>query len=212
MNNSKYEDSMILALGERLFYIMILNVLWVVCCLPVVTIGASTTALNYTWIKILRDEGESVVRMFFSSFARNIRQALIIWTGMLAVLIIFGSFLIQLLGAINAGHKLAIIGAILIVLCLLLWLLLFAFVFFVLSRFENTIFRTFTNSVYLALRNPQHTVKIFFIMFFMVLILPYFLWVYFPYGFPMVIFFGAPVTAMLLAKHFNKIFEEFIPE
>ena len=42
------------------------------------------------------------------------------------------------------------------------------------------------------------------------LVLPLFLFFYFAYGFPMVIFFGVPTTAYLLAKEFNELFAQFI--
>ena len=212
MKNDIYEKSMIIELGETIFHLMSLNILWILCSLPIVTIGASTTALNYTCIKLRRDEGDSFIKMFFRSFAQNIRQALILWTGMLAVLIILFAFLIQMIGNINAGSRISVFGAVFAVFLMILLLLLFTFTFFVLARFENTLGRTLTNAVYLAIHHFPITVKILGTELFLLIILPFFLWTYFPYGFPMFIFFGIPLTAWLLAKQFNFIFEEFIPE
>ena len=36
--------------------VMILNVLWLVCFIPVVTVGAATTAVYYVTLKLVRDE------------------------------------------------------------------------------------------------------------------------------------------------------------
>ena len=57
----------------------LLNVLWFVCSLPIFTIGASTTALYYTSLKVLRNEESHAAPMFFRSFRENFRQATVLW-------------------------------------------------------------------------------------------------------------------------------------
>lgn len=57
----------------------ILTVLWAVCSLPIITIGASTTALYYVALKMAEERGSSVVRMFFKSFKDNFLQATGLW-------------------------------------------------------------------------------------------------------------------------------------
>lgn len=210
MNGDPEDGSIILSVGEWIFNIMVLNVLWTVCSLPVVTIGASTTALNYTCIKLRRDEGDGVIRMFFRSFARNIRQALIIWTVMLCILIILSSGLIQALGNINAGHSLAVPAAVFLVIAILLMLLLFTYTFMVLARFENTMFRTVTNAVYFIVSNILQAFRVWGIELFTLVILPYAFWVYIPYLFPLVIFFGAAFTAWNVSGVFNDLFSKYI--
>ncbi len=56
-----------------------LNVLWFVCSLPIVTMGAATTALYYACLKLVRDEDSHVAAQFFRSFRQNFRQATQIW-------------------------------------------------------------------------------------------------------------------------------------
>ena len=41
----------------KLGQIWVLDLIWLLCCLPVVTIGASTTALIYSCMKLHKDEG-----------------------------------------------------------------------------------------------------------------------------------------------------------
>ena len=70
----------------KLCYSCYLNLLWLICCIPVVTAGAATTALYYVTLKIARDEeGTSLTRMFFRSFRENFRQATVLWLILLAV-------------------------------------------------------------------------------------------------------------------------------
>ena len=65
--------------------LILLNLLWTVCSIPVITIGASTTAVYYVTLKMVRDENDSTVRSFFHSFKANFNQATAIWAIFLAV-------------------------------------------------------------------------------------------------------------------------------
>lgn len=209
---SMEEENILLNFGVMIFNLMALNVLWFICSLPIVTMGAATTAVNYTCIKLQKDEGDSLVRMYFKSFIQNIRQAAILNTGMLTILIIQLAGLIQLAGGAANGNLLSTFLMVLVILTVFFWLLLYSFMFFVLARFDNSLLRTVTNSLYLMYHNRRATIRIFFTIFFMFIIIPIGLWYFFPYGFPMLIFIGLPLTAYLEAKYFNFIFDKYIPE
>ena len=62
----------------KIFDAFVLHLLWVVCCLPVITAGAATAALYYALIKDIRDEEGHYVRAFFKSFRTNMKQGIII--------------------------------------------------------------------------------------------------------------------------------------
>ena len=55
--------------------LMWLNVLTLICCLPIVTIGASLTAMNYMALKIARNEECYITRGFFKSFIRDANKS-----------------------------------------------------------------------------------------------------------------------------------------
>ena len=69
----------------KLSYSCYLNLLWLICSLPIVTIGASTTALYYASLKLIREEENSVTRQFFRSFRENFKQATVLWLILLGV-------------------------------------------------------------------------------------------------------------------------------
>lgn len=69
--------------------ICFLTVLWALFSLPVVTIGASTTALYYVSLKLAKDQEGYIWRTFVDAFKSNFKQSTIIWLIMLAV----GAFL-----------------------------------------------------------------------------------------------------------------------
>ena len=73
----------------RFCYSCWLNLLWFVCSLPVVTLGAASTALYYVTLKLARGEEGNVTAMFFQAFRRDFKQA----TGMWLILLGAGLFL-----------------------------------------------------------------------------------------------------------------------
>ncbi len=72
-------DSPLMQALNRMADLLWLNVLTVLCCIPIVTVGASLTAMHYMLLKIVRDEETYVTRGFFKSFKNNFRQATVIW-------------------------------------------------------------------------------------------------------------------------------------
>ena len=64
---------------EKIFDIMALGFLWILCSLPVITIGASTTALYYAIVKSVKNNDGYVTKEFFRSFKLNFIPATILW-------------------------------------------------------------------------------------------------------------------------------------
>ena len=48
--------------------LIVLNILWIITSIPIVTIGASTTAMYYVTLKLVRDEDGYTIRSYFRSF------------------------------------------------------------------------------------------------------------------------------------------------
>lgn len=69
----------------KLVDMLILSGLWVICSLPVVTIGASTAALYYVTLKLANNEEGYTVRSFFRAFKENLIPGIPMGIGALAV-------------------------------------------------------------------------------------------------------------------------------
>lgn len=72
------QDSALMRGLTRVADVMILNFLFIVTSIPVVTLGASLTALNFTAMRIATDRCNSVSGDYFRSFRQNFRQGTII--------------------------------------------------------------------------------------------------------------------------------------
>lgn len=68
--------------------LIMLNILWIVCSLPIITMGAATTALYYTVFQYQTNGEDAVFRPFFRGFAQNFKQATLLWLPLLAVMVL----------------------------------------------------------------------------------------------------------------------------
>ena len=129
--------------------LLILNVLYVLCCLPVITIGAATTALYAVSMKLAKkDEDIYVTRSFFRAFISNFKQATLIWVIFLGI----GAFLLYDLYLENVLAYLQWLEVVLLIFCGY-YLLCISYVFVLQSRYENTIRKTIRNSLLLSIAN-----------------------------------------------------------
>ena len=168
-------DSKFGQLFIKLAYGCCLNVLWLICCLPIVTIGASTTALYYTSFKIAKDEGSYITTMFFRSFKQNFKQATIIWLIMLVTGLIIGAdaILLYRLRATSTGTA-AVVWTLLLACVfagMIAYVIELTYIFPLLSIASNTTANMFKNAFLIGTHYLFVTILVVFIhyaMFFLV--------------------------------------------
>ena len=71
-------DSPVMRFLSRLCDLMILNILCLICCIPIVTIGASITALYSVTLKMVKGEDSYIAKGFFKGFRQNFKISTII--------------------------------------------------------------------------------------------------------------------------------------
>ena len=199
-------DSKFGQLFTKLSYGCCLNVLWLVCCLPIVTIGASTTALYYTSFKIAKDEGSYITTMFFRSFKQNFKQATVIWLIMLATgaVIIADAVLLGRLRATSTGTP-AVIWTLLLAAifgCMIIYVIVLVYIFPLLSIASNTTANMFKNAFLIGTHYLFVTLVVVFIhyaMFFLVVNV-----------FTPLIIFGEGLCAVISAHILLKIFRPLL--
>ena len=130
----------------RLADLMLLNVLALVCSIPIVTIGASSSALYYAMGHLIHDEG-TPTRDFFRSFKQNFVQATGLWLLFLAAGAALGfAFVYYLTTQMTGGMVLLMLSS----LVLLLWGLMLTWVFPLQAKFTNTFWKTLNNALLLS--------------------------------------------------------------
>ena len=151
-------DSPIMSFLARVADLVILNVLWLLCCLPVVTAGASTTAM-YHVVRHLQEESiSSVTRDFFRSFKSDFRQA----TSVYLLLLIPTAAVVMnawILSAQSSDVVPVYVRAIWMVSALMLTFVV-SFVYPVMAYFDDTVWKTLRTAAVLAVAKLPRTVLI----------------------------------------------------
>lgn len=197
-------DSPVMRFLGRLADLMILNLVTLLCCLPVVTIGASLTAMHYVLLKMVRNEESYIVRSFFKSFKENFKQATVIWLIILLFLVIFGADIM----IINySGMEFPSALKIILFALAMIGYMVMCYVFPVLCRFENTVIKTIKNALFMAILSFPKTVVMMVLY-----ISPYICLYFFTMAVPLVILFGISAPAYLSAMLYSGTFKKFEPE
>lgn len=85
MSNIFRIDSKIYEFLTLMVNLVLLNLIWLLCCLPVITVGAATVALYYVVMNYVTKQDDAVFRPYIKSFALNFRQATPIWILQLSI-------------------------------------------------------------------------------------------------------------------------------
>lgn len=138
-------DSPLMNVLNKMADLMWLNILTLICCIPVITAGAALTSMHYVALKIVRNEESYITRSFFKSFKTNFRQATLIWLLLMLVAAILGGdyYIIT-----KSGMQFSQVLVVLIMAAGVLVICTSLYVFPVLAKFDNTIMGTIRNAFY----------------------------------------------------------------
>ena len=187
----------------------ILKLICLVCCIPIVTAGASLTALYYVTLKMVRNEEAYIFRSFFKSFRQNFKQATIIHLIMLvaAALLFLDTNIVKAMGE-PASSIMSVIFAVFT----LLYAMILLYLYPILSKFYNSVKNTFRNAVLMSIRHLPYT-----ILMLIICILPILIFFVPSLQIQMTlillfIMFGFAVIAYCNSFFLVKIFDKYIPE
>ena len=148
-------DNKFFTFMSRVADLIILNLLCLVCCIPIVTIGPSVSAMFYVTLKMVRNEESYIVRSFFKSFKQNLKQGIIINLIMLAAGVLLAIDISICRGTAGSLGKVLIV---IFMMILVIYLMLFMYIYPVLAKFYNTIRNTFINAFLMSIRHLPYTV------------------------------------------------------
>jgi uncharacterized membrane protein YesL len=127
--------------------LLILNLVTLVMCIPIITIGAALTAMHYVLLKMVRGEEGYIVKSFFRSFKREFGQATILWILFVALGALMASNMVLVLE--GTGHYPIWLPSSILV-AAVLELIIMIYTFALLSRFDNSVYHTLLNAVTLT--------------------------------------------------------------
>ena len=148
-------DSPLMRFLTKIADLMVLNILFCVTSIPLITIGASWTALYSVTLKMVRDEEGSVSRSYFRSFRQNFKQATLLWLGVLVVLALL-ALDIRVLNGMAGGTAPGLLRVGVEILALL-GIMVLQYLFPSLARFEASLADTLKNACMMALAHLPKT-------------------------------------------------------
>lgn len=204
MSEQKNAIQLLFELGNLVGTIIVLNLLFLIFSIPIITVGPALCGLYKAFLKLIRDEGNPI-RDFINGFKSDFKTSLFAWV-IIAVLCagLWGNYVF-----LNATDNLN--GTVFIIMAIIaFWIAaLLIYTFPLIAQFENTLPKTLRNAVLLSITNFPKTVLfiilhgIFPALFFFnsdafIRLLPFF------------IAFGISLPAYLCAILLNKIFKPFM--
>ncbi len=197
-------DSPILKALGTLADLCILNIITIIGCLPIITAGASITAMHYVMLKMVRNQEGYVWKEFWKSFKENLWQG----TAVGSILMIFVAFFLidcyifKSLVETVSMPLLAVAGAF----ALFLYMI-YLYAFPLLSHFHNTVFGTIKNAFFVGIMAFPQT-----ILMMIVTALPLILLYQYTQILPLVLMYGFTAPAYFCAWLYSKIFKRLEPK
>ncbi len=184
---------------SKVMDVIILNFLFVICCIPIITIPASFTALYFTSMRLIAGDITYVHQDFFSSFKSNFKQALV--SGM----IVFDAGVI--LGVLTwfSFSIESYLGKVVFVVLDVFYAATITYTYPILAKFTVSIKDLFRNSALMAVANLPFTFLNLGVLF--ICVVPAY------YTLPakvILLAFGCAAAAVLQSLWFNYIFKKYL--
>lgn len=183
----------------RVFDAFALNVMWLLFCIPLFTIGPSTTAFYYAMLGMLRGDGGYISHDFMKSFKQNFKQGIILGIP----LTLLGAFLaLDMYLCYHAGRGIFSFFLFFFLVIFLLWFAVSMYTCVILAKFEKSSKEILIWAFTSCIKNLPKTLYMMFAVVFgmwIIHILP---------GLILII------PGLVVENHcaiFAKIFEEYLP-
>lgn len=153
MNKS---DNMFFRILDIFAHFVLLNTLWMILCIPIITIFPATTAL-YSVVRKWVTEGTDAgaIQLFFTSFKENFKKSFTIGLFWLIAGLILYVDLSILLQIEFTGRFLVIT---LLAFSAILYIFVSIYVFFIMVQYELSIVHTLRNALILSVSRLLHTI------------------------------------------------------
>lgn len=188
--------------------VVLLNVLFILCSIPIVTIGASATAFYTVMLQLTQNEESYITRGFFKAFKENFKKSTIIWL----IMFLLGAFLILDVYLVTSTDEIfSVVFRYVIYAITFLYALMLSFVFPLQAKFENTILGTIKNSLLMGIAHFLPWGIIIAIVTYFPLLLLFARLDFILFLFPFLLIGGFGLIAYINSLCFNRIFKRYIP-
>lgn len=148
MKNLLNLESPLMQLLTRIGDLILLNVMFLICCVPVITAGASLAALHKMAQEIVYDTDSSTFKGFFRAFRANFKQATLVWVVILVVIASLFCDYLLIITFFSGSESVKWMLGLLVVLAVLVSSAL-CYVIPLLTRYENNLRQHVSNAIIL---------------------------------------------------------------
>lgn len=187
---------------SKLVDCMALSALWFFCSLPIITFGASTSALYYAVHKSVRGNRGYMTKNFFHAFTKSFKQSTLSWLVLLVVqivLVLDAYITYQTLKAGNAFGTFFYFFLIMIVFSILWACYLFPYI----ARFEDKVKTTLKNSMLMMIIHLPWSLLVLALFVITILVI---------YFFPILIFIMPALLFLTYDAILERIFRKYMSE
>ena len=144
-------DSPVMRFLSSVADLVALNLIWLVCCVPIVTIGPACTAMCYVARRIANGDAPPVLKTFFRAFRENFKQSLLVSLILLIPVCLAAGYLLM---AASGGLDHIPVLKYLCVLAVIIIGFVCSYVYPLMAHFDNTVGGTLKNAFLLPLASP----------------------------------------------------------
>ena len=188
----------------RLVDVIVLSFLTLLCCLPIITIGAAFSALYYVLLKMVRDTENSIVRSYFKGFKDNFTRGTVLWIIMAVVIaVLYMDF--YLLSSVAMDYS-DLIRILLLIMSAFL-IMVGNYIFPMQAQFENTVWGTLKKSFLVSVMNLPKSLLLLLIM-----LCPFVILLFYPetvYFLPLISIAAIPY---LKTQILVRVFDRYMPK
>ena len=143
---------------SKISWLLWYSCLWLICCLPVVTVGASTAAL-YRMAFYLREEEGHETKLFFRAFRDNWKQGTGLWLVVLTAAVVLALSYYAMMFVESDIIRLVLVA----IFCggFILWGFLLLYSFPLTCYFENTFRNTLVNCFAFSIKHLRQSILCF---------------------------------------------------
>lgn len=202
------EDNIVHIFLNKIGDIVIANLLFILCSIPLITIGPSLTALYHCMLRTVKDNNNGTIKTFFRAFKENFVQSLIIWLLIVAAGFVLITNMLFLMENNGAASQILLYGSCAALALLIIFTL---YIFPVIAAFANTLRALSRNAFLLAFIHFPTTLAMavisllpMYMTYQDVKLMPLYACCWFFFGFGLTAF----INSCLLYRFFRKLLPE----
>ena len=158
-------DNPVFHVINKIVDMIIISMIYLIVCIPIITIGPATTALYYTAVKVLRRERGYLSREFFHSFKENFKVGTIVT---IILVVLYSVLMFDIKYAKNLSAQGSMQGSILLYIFSVFFItvtFITIYIFPVLSRFTLGVKQLFKDAFLMSIRHLPSTILMAVLLF-----------------------------------------------